>query len=311
MSAGNDEDRVLIVGAGIVGLGCAHYLVKVGYRVTVIDRGSIAGACSHGNCGYVCPSHLLPLPAPGAVSSTLRGMIRPNSPFKIKPRMSPRLWNWLWHFMRRCNRRDMMEAGAARHVLLQSSMQLYEQLIGEHDIQCEWERRGLLFVFDSAREFEAYDETDSLLRDEFDVAATPYDSRQLQEPGPRGTGEAGERAVKWGHQSASFKSAKISATVSSRSRVLPRSQAAAKSFDESETSRLVRRRLKGGQSTNQPPSFGLAGWFRTRDKYAVARSACASWAKIIAIWAIPGSKKGIYPRQNPSNPACRYALALA
>ena len=66
MSESSDSERVLIVGAGIVGIGCAHYLSKAGFDVTVIDRGTVAGACSHGNCGYISPSHVLPLTEPGA-----------------------------------------------------------------------------------------------------------------------------------------------------------------------------------------------------------------------------------------------------
>ena len=56
---------VVVVGGGVIGTACAYYLAKAGRRVTLLDRGRVGGGCSHGNCGYVCPSHVLPLAAPG------------------------------------------------------------------------------------------------------------------------------------------------------------------------------------------------------------------------------------------------------
>ena len=60
---------VIVVGAGIIGIACAHYLCDAGRRVSVIDQGDIGAGCSHGNCGYICPSHVLPLTEPGAIGS--------------------------------------------------------------------------------------------------------------------------------------------------------------------------------------------------------------------------------------------------
>ena len=45
------EEKVIVVGGGIVGIACAHYLSEAGFAVTVIDKGKIGGACSRANCG--------------------------------------------------------------------------------------------------------------------------------------------------------------------------------------------------------------------------------------------------------------------
>src|ERR1700682_3440288 len=59
--------HVIIIGGGVIGTACAHYLLKSGWQVSVIDRGELGRGCSHANCGFVCPSHVLPLGVPGAV----------------------------------------------------------------------------------------------------------------------------------------------------------------------------------------------------------------------------------------------------
>jgi D-amino-acid dehydrogenase len=180
----SQQGRVVVIGGGIIGAMSAWYLRKSGREVTIVDKDRFGAACSHGNCGYVSPSHVLPLPQPGAVSGTLKAMFGPGNPFYIKPRFSPTLWMWLLKFARRCNKRDMMEAGSARHAILQSSRQLYEELITSEDIECEWDTSGLLFVHQSKHHFEEYEKIDKLLRDEFGVGATPHEGDKLIEIEP-------------------------------------------------------------------------------------------------------------------------------
>jgi D-amino-acid dehydrogenase len=176
--------EVVVIGGGVIGAACAYYLSRAGWKVTVLDRGAFGGACSHGNCGFVCPSHVLPLAAPGAVGAALRAMLRPNAPLHIKPRFDPALWGWLYRFARRCNRRDMLDAGRAIQALLNSSRRLYDDLIREEAIDCEWQTRGMLFVFLTRSAMEHYAETDRLTRDEFGLSAKRYDGDAVAELEP-------------------------------------------------------------------------------------------------------------------------------
>jgi D-amino-acid dehydrogenase len=179
MSAASASERVLVVGAGIVGIGCAHYLSKAGFAVTVIDRGSIAGACSHANCGYICPSHVLPLTEPGALGVAIKSLFNPNAPFRVKPRLSPALWNWMWQFVKRCNRRQMLTAGSHLQAILDASMEEYRRLIAEESLDCEWKENGLLYVLRTDRGMQEFAETDRLLSDHFGVTAQRIDGQDL------------------------------------------------------------------------------------------------------------------------------------
>jgi D-amino-acid dehydrogenase len=171
--------HAVIVGGGVIGTSCAYYLARSRWQVTVVDRGSFGMGCSHGNCGFVCPSHVLPMAEPGAVRMALRSLFRKSSPFYIKPRLDPALWSWLWRFARRCNHRDMLTAGKAIHALLQSSMELYKRLIAEERLDCEWETRGLLYVYRTREEWEKYAAVDELLREHFQEAAVRLTGDEL------------------------------------------------------------------------------------------------------------------------------------
>jgi D-amino-acid dehydrogenase len=171
--------HVVVVGGGVVGACCAYYLAKAGFRVAVLDRGRFGAACSHANCGYVCPSHVLPLAIPGTIWSTLKALFQRNSPLKVRPGVVLRNLGWFLGFARRCNQRDMLSAGRAIQALLNSSRTLFETLIREEQIECEWETKGLLFVFRSKKPFDHYAHTDELLRREFAMPATRFDSAEL------------------------------------------------------------------------------------------------------------------------------------
>ncbi len=146
----------IVIGGGAIGCSTAYYLAKQCCRVRVLEANQIGGGCSHGNCGYICPSHVLPLTAPGAIRRVMGGMFDKDSALYVNPSLDPALWSWLVRFALRCRRGTMMQVAHARHALLASSMKLYRELVAEESLDVEWEDRGLLFVYKSSHEFAAY-----------------------------------------------------------------------------------------------------------------------------------------------------------
>lgn len=179
------QPAVVVIGGGVVGAACAYYLNKSGATVTVIDRGGFGNACSHANCGFISPSHILPLCQPGAISSTLKTMFKKDSAFSVKMRFDLELFRWMLRFARKCNHQDMLAAGYARQALLNSSRELYQLLFESGELQdCEWETQGMLFVHNSEHHFHAYAETDKLLREEYGLAGKLFAGEALNELEP-------------------------------------------------------------------------------------------------------------------------------
>ena len=163
----------------MVGACSAYHLSRAGHRVTILDRGRFGRGASHANCGYVCPSHVLPFAGPGAIRSTLKTLFQRNSPLKVHPRTVLANLGWFRGFQRRCNERDMLAAGDAIQAMLRSSRTLFDELIAEEKLDCEWETKGLLFVFRTRQAFEHYQHTDDLLRERFNMGAKRLDSDAL------------------------------------------------------------------------------------------------------------------------------------
>lgn len=178
------KGSIVIVGGGVIGLNCAWYLHRDGWRVTVMDKSSVGGACSFGNCGLVCPSHVLPLTEPGAFQEALKSIFKPTSPLRVKPQLNPRLWLWMLKFAGRCNRNSMLKAAEGIQSLLTSSMTEYHQLIEQAGINCEWVEQGLLFAYLNKRALDGYAATNELLSSQFNEPAKYLDGDQLSELEP-------------------------------------------------------------------------------------------------------------------------------
>jgi D-amino-acid dehydrogenase len=63
-SAAGAPKRITVIGAGIIGVCSANYLLREGFDVEVIDP-ALPGSeeqCSYGNAGGICPGSCIPTP---------------------------------------------------------------------------------------------------------------------------------------------------------------------------------------------------------------------------------------------------------
>ena len=136
---------VLICGGGVVGLCCAYYLAREGYRVTVVERGPEGSdSCVHGSAGYISPSHVIPLAAPGMVWKGMKWMMNPRSPFYIKPRIDGELMLWGWLFARACTQRHTDRAAPVLRDLCLGSRELFVEFAALTGNAFELKTEGLL-----------------------------------------------------------------------------------------------------------------------------------------------------------------------
>lgn len=138
--------RVVIVGAGIVGAATAFELARRGLDVDVLDRGEIGHGCSFGNAGWLTPCFATPLPAPGVLSSSLRWLVDPDSPFFIRPSLRIEWLRWLARFARSTTA-ARFESGVRALVPLSTySLETFAALDAASPGSFAFSRRGLLLV---------------------------------------------------------------------------------------------------------------------------------------------------------------------
>ncbi len=173
--------KVCIIGGGIIGSASAHYLLENGYEVTMLEQGRVGSGCSYGNCGLIMPSHLLPLTQPSLLIEGLKSMLNTNAPIYIKPQLSFSFWQWLLKFALHCNTKQMIKAGHTRLALINSSRNLYENLVSSGVLNCEWESQGSLYTFTSKKMFDHFTKTTVLLQDIFKLPIEKMSRSELAE----------------------------------------------------------------------------------------------------------------------------------
>lgn len=144
------EHRTVVVGGGIIGVCCAHELVRRGGAVTLVERDDVGGAASFGNAGSFAPGHL-PINRPGVDRQALRWMLRSTSPIYFAPRVDPALWRWLWSFRRYCTLHHLDHSLRVLAPLGRRSLELAEQLVCEEGLQCDFRADGYYEVYATER----------------------------------------------------------------------------------------------------------------------------------------------------------------
>ena len=146
--------KVLIIGSGVVGVCCGHYLAQSGHRVCLLDRNNIGAGSSWANAGLICTSHCVPLSAPGVPRKVFAWMFRPDSPFHLKLRFDRNLLAWLWSFMRHCNRKHRDRCLPILRDFSRASADLYRELAQDPNFDFEHGAEGLLYLANTDKGFD-------------------------------------------------------------------------------------------------------------------------------------------------------------
>src|SRR5947207_1857372 len=148
--------KILVLGAGVVGVTSAWYLNKAGHDVTVIDRRPAAGLeTSFANGGQISVSHAEPWANPSAPLKVLKWLFDPEAPLLFRPQLDVRQWLWIAQFLVDC-----LPHRVHRHTieivrLATESRALLQKIRAIENLHYDERSRGILHFYRDQREFEA------------------------------------------------------------------------------------------------------------------------------------------------------------
>ena len=147
--------KIVILGAGVVGVAAAWYLRLAGHDVQVLDRREGPGLeTSFANGGQISADHAAPWAKPGVPLQALKWMLREDAPLLFRLRADPAQWRWALQFLRNCTA-ARFRANAAQLTRLGSySRALLRELRAETGIEYDHLARGILVLYTGERGFE-------------------------------------------------------------------------------------------------------------------------------------------------------------
>jgi D-amino-acid dehydrogenase len=148
--------KIIVLGAGVVGVTSAWYLAAAGHEVTVIERRDAAGLeTSFANGGQIAAGHAEPWAQPSVLPKILRWLGREDAPLLFRPRADWAQWRWGLRFLIEC-----LPGRFERHSRTLASLAAYSReclraLRTQLDIRYDHLERGILRFATNARDFEA------------------------------------------------------------------------------------------------------------------------------------------------------------
>ncbi|MBE7939901.1 MULTISPECIES: D-amino acid dehydrogenase [Ramlibacter] len=148
--------KVVVLGAGLLGVTSAYYLRQLGHDVTVVDRqASPAAETSFANGGQISVSHAEPWANPSAPLKVLRWLGREDAPLLFRMRADMRQWLWGLAFLRECT------PARTRHNIEQIvrlgtySRSMLQELRAARGLQYDQRAQGILHFYTSQKEFDS------------------------------------------------------------------------------------------------------------------------------------------------------------
>ena len=148
--------KVIVLGAGLLGVTSAYFLRQQGHEVTVVDRqASPAAETSFANGGQISVSHAEPWANPSAPLKVLKWLGREDAPLLFRLRADLRQWLWGLQFLRECT------PARTRHNIEQIvrlgtySRQTLQALRQDAGLRYDQRTQGILHFYTSQQEFDA------------------------------------------------------------------------------------------------------------------------------------------------------------
>ncbi|SMX36824.1 NAD(P)/FAD-dependent oxidoreductase [Octadecabacter ascidiaceicola] len=156
--------KIVVVGAGVVGISIALELLRQGHCVQVIDRKGVAAEASRGNAGAFAFSDIVPLATPGIMLKAPKWLLDPSGPLSLPPSYAHRIAPWMLRFWRASWQDRYEHSIVAQTALMGLSRKALERQIAGVDGESLIRREGQLQLFEGAREYKASLKTWNLRR---------------------------------------------------------------------------------------------------------------------------------------------------
>ena len=157
--------KVVVLGAGIIGISTAWHLLERGHQVTVVDRQPDAALeTSFANAAQISVSYCEPWANRDAPPKALKWMFSKDAPLLFRPQLDVRQWLWGLKFLGQCNDaafernvQQLVALGAYSHSAL-------KDVVLATGIAYDRLERGIAHYYTDAQSFDTAGDAAALMR---------------------------------------------------------------------------------------------------------------------------------------------------
>lgn len=177
--------RIVVLGAGVIGVTSAWYLARAGHEVTVIDRQPASALeTSFANAGEISPGYSSPWAAPGIPMKAVKWLFMKHAPLIIQPRPDIAKLEWVARMLANCNSAAYARNKRRMVRLAEYSRDALMALRDDTGIHYDERMQGTLQLFRTQAQVEAAAKDIAVLRaDGVPFEVLDRDGCILAEPG--------------------------------------------------------------------------------------------------------------------------------
>ncbi|MCY1163262.1 MAG: D-amino acid dehydrogenase [Pseudomonadota bacterium] len=157
--------KVIVLGAGIIGVSTAWHLLERGHEVTVVDRQPGAALeTSFANAAQISVSYCEPWANRDAPFKAFKWMFRNDAPLLFRPQLDLQQWRWGLQFLAQCNDaafernvQQLVALGAYSHAAL-------KDVVRATGIRFDRLERGIAHYFTDQKSFDTAGDAAALMR---------------------------------------------------------------------------------------------------------------------------------------------------
>ena len=158
--------KIVVMGGGVIGVTTAYELARDGHDVTVVDRQpQAASETSFANAGLIAPGHAYTWASPRAPKILVKSLFRDDLAFKLRLNADPRMWSWLFLFIRQCTDQRARLNTIRKLKLCLYSQQALHEVVSATGVSYDAHSGGLLYFYRTQAGFERGVANSAILRD--------------------------------------------------------------------------------------------------------------------------------------------------
>mgnify|MGYP006275173443 FL=1 len=147
--------KIIVLGAGVIGVTTAYELAQDGHEVVVIDRqDKPAMETSFSNAGMASPGHAYTWASPRAPKILWQSLFRDDVALRLRLRPDPRMWAWCWRFLKECNAERAAINTAHKVRLCLYSLERFAELARRLPIDYDRTMKGAIYIYRDRDHYE-------------------------------------------------------------------------------------------------------------------------------------------------------------